>query len=65
VSVRVEQVDDAVVVRIEMQIKRRLGRKEVIVPDGLSEAPNADAKEPLVTTLTRAFHWQELLDSGR
>jgi hypothetical protein len=65
VSVTVEQDGTSVVVRIPMQIKRRLGRKEVIVRDGLGEAPNADAQEPLVTALAWAFHWETLLDEGR
>jgi len=63
--VTVETEGTSVVVRITMQIKRRMGRKEVIVPQGLDEAPQAGAQEPLVVALARAFHWQDLLDAGR
>ena len=57
---------DAVVIRIPMQLKSRRGRKEIIVPEGLPGAGSkAAAQEPLLTALARAFHWQELIDSGR
>jgi len=63
----IERDGDAIVVRIPMVLKSRRGRKEIIVPEGLPGAPNekAAAQEPLVTALARAFHWQELIDSGR
>jgi hypothetical protein len=50
-----------------MQLKKRCGRKEIIVPAGFEHAgePKANAQEPLVTALARAFHWQGLIDSGR
>lgn len=63
--VSVERQGDAVVVRIPMLLKKRSGRKEIILPEGLGEAPVARAQEPLVTALARAFYWQELLDAGR
>ena len=62
--VTVERDGEAIVVRIPMVVKRRMGRKEILVPDGLDEAPQASVQEPLVTALARAFHWQELLDAG-
>ena len=63
----VERDGDTVVIRIPMELKRRRGRKEIIVPEGLPGAPRSKSptQEPLVTALARAFHWQELLDSGR
>ena len=56
-----------VTITIPMDLKRRGGRKEIIVPDGLPGALPAkpSTQEPLVTALARAFHWQELIDSGR
>ncbi len=56
-----------VVVRIPMQIKRRMGRKEIIVPEGLENSAPLPSipQEPLITALARAFHWQELIDTGR
>ena len=56
------------VIRVPMALKKRGGRKEIIVPDGLPGAdvePQSPAQEPLVTALARAFHWQELIDQGR
>jgi hypothetical protein len=63
--VTVEQDGGAVVVKIPMAIKKRLGRKEVIVPEGLDGAPKPAAQEPLITALARAFWWQELIDTGK
>jgi hypothetical protein len=61
---QVEQ--DGRVIRIPMTFKKRGGRKEIIVPEGLPLAPKSKpAQEPLVVALTRAHHWQALLDSGR
>lgn len=65
--VSVEREGGSVVVRIAMQIKRRMGRKEIIVPEGLADSQplRAAPQEPLITALARSFHWQELIDSGR
>ncbi len=54
-------------VRVPMKFKKRGGRREIIVPKGLSGArpSKSPTQEPLVTALARAFHWQELIDSGR
>ena len=56
-----------VTITIPMDLKRRGGRKEIIVPDRLPAALPAEpsTQEPLVTALARAFHWQELIDTGR
>ena len=50
-----------------MQLKKRGGRKEIMGPEGLPgmRRSKSPAQEPLVTALARAFHWQELIDSGR
>jgi len=57
---------DHVVIRIPMNLKRRSGRKEIIVPDGLPGTERQKrTQEPLVTALARAFHWQDLIDTGR
>ena len=64
-NIRVD--DDGLVVHIPMQFKRRGGRKEIIVPQGCaSTAPEkSPAQRPLVVALARAFHWQELLETGK
>ncbi len=58
---------ETLVIRVPMKFKKRGGRKEIIVPEGLSGARPSKSRvqEPLVTALARAFHWQELIDSGK
>ncbi len=64
-SPAVERDGDAVVIRIPMKLKSRRGRKEIIVAEGLGGRSKSPTEEPLLTALARAFHWQELIDSGR
>ncbi len=54
-------------IRVPMKFKTRGGRREIIVPEGLSGArpSKSPTQEPLLTALARAFHWQELIDSGK
>lgn len=47
---------------IPIRIKRSGGRK-VVVPASNDATPAHDA--PILTALSRAFHWQRLLDEGR
>ena len=63
----VERDGETLVIRVPMKFKKRGGRREVIVAEGLSGARTSKSptQEPLVTALARAFHWQELIDSGR
>ncbi len=58
---------ETLVIRVPMKFKRRGGRNEIIVPEGLSGSrpSKSPTQKPLVTALARAFHWQELIDSGR
>ncbi len=58
---------ETLVIRVPMKFKKRGGRREIIVPEGLSGArpSKSPTQEPLVTALARAFHWQELIDSGK
>ncbi len=62
-----ERDGDHILIKIAMDLKRRSGRKEIIVPEGLpgTESRKSPTQEPLVTALARAFHWQDLIDSGR
>ena len=63
----VERDGETLVIRIPMKFKKRGGRREIIVPEGLSGArpSKSPTQEPLLTALARAFHWQELIDSGK
>lgn len=57
---------DNILIRIPMRFKKRGGRKEIIVPEGLDSAFPAmgPAQQPVVTALARAHRWQEMLDGG-
>ena len=63
----VERNGEDLVIRIPMKFKRRGGRREIIVPDGLPAAKSSKTatQEPLVVALARAHRWQELIDEGR
>ena len=47
---------------IPVRIKRHGGRKVVIPAAGGDKMPEHDA--PILTALSRAFHWQRLIDEG-
>lgn len=65
-EMNLERGETGVVLRIPMKLKKRGGRKEVIVPDGVQERMSkADHDEPFVIAIARAYAWQELLDSGK
>ena len=59
--------DQPLVIRIPMELKKRGGRKEIIVPEGLpgTRPSKSPTQEPLITALARAFHWQGLIDNGK
>jgi hypothetical protein len=48
---------------IPVRIKRSGGRKWMIPAAAQADAPKHEA--PIPTALSRAFHWQRLLDEGR
>jgi len=60
---------DRITVHIPMTLKKRGGRKEIILPDGIvavnSPAKKAKTQQPLVIALARAHRWKALLESGR
>ena len=55
------------VVQVPLRIKRRQGRKEIIVPGGVDSATSDEARtnQGLAVTIARAHRWQEPLESGR
>ncbi|MEN6358240.1 MAG: hypothetical protein ABFD83_14300 [Armatimonadota bacterium] len=59
--------DDGVCVHVPMTLKRRSGRKEIVVPDGLVHSVDTgpDYHEALVIAISRAHRWKKLLDEGR
>ena len=50
------------VIRLQMNFRRRGGRKEVILPQGV-QSPE-DTASSLQLAIARAFCWQRMLDSG-
>lgn len=56
----------AVRIRVPMQLKRRGGRKQVIVPEGMGQrsSPVPRPGNPLALAIARALRWQELLEAG-
>ena len=59
--------DEHIVIRIPLALKRRSGRKEVIVEPPPSSAPTRRRQNvnPLMVAVARAHRWEELLESGR
>lgn len=53
---------DILVIHIPLKLKRRYGRKEVILPAGVAVAR---PEMPLQAALIRAYRWQQELDTGR
>jgi hypothetical protein len=59
-----------ITVRVPLAIRKRGGRKLVVLPDGAIQAAtptvaHTRADPALVKALARAFRWQKLLDEGR
>ena len=60
-------VATSITVRVPLAIRRRPGRKTVVMPEGgPATAPTRTRADPaLVKALARAFRYQRLLDEGR
>jgi hypothetical protein len=56
-----------VTVRVPLRIKRRAGRKTIVMPvlDGLPASTATRADPTLLKALARAFRYQRMLDEGR
>ena len=50
---------------IPVRIKRHGGRKVMIPAPETPEAEAPEHHEPILNALSRAFHWQRLIDEGR
>ncbi|MGE3512819.1 MAG: hypothetical protein AB7N65_28485 [Vicinamibacterales bacterium] len=57
---------DSITVRVPMTFRKRGGRKQVIVPDGVASWVPARARvdNTMVKALARAFRWRKLLETG-
>lgn len=54
-------------IRVPMALKRRGGRKEIVVAEGLPSRrrPTPQSHSALVLAVVRGHRWKELLESGR
>ncbi len=59
----VQQAGAKMTTVIPIRIKRSGGRK-LVVPAAMSASPSAEHDAPILTALSKAFHWQRLLDEG-
>jgi len=66
--ISIQDNGQSVQIKIPMKMKRRNGRKVVILPDGaiyLNAAPRPQCNHSLAATIARAYHWDGLIASGR
>lgn len=66
-GITLEKNSESISVRIPMKMKRRGGRKLIIVPDGLEDVTPADNDRniPLAAAVARGWHWNDLFLSGK
>lgn len=66
-GVTVQHDDSGIVVNVPLTLKKRGGRKEVIMPQAFaSDSPMRPShQEALVIAIARAHRWQKLLDEGK
>lgn len=66
-GITLEKNSESISVRIPMKMKRRGGRKLIIVPDGLENVTPADNDRniPLAAAVARGCHWNDLFLSGK
>lgn len=62
-----EESENGIRVHIPMSFRKRSGRKEIVVPDGIQpdERSAADYHDALVIAISRAHRWKKLLDEGK
>ncbi|WP_347244315.1 hypothetical protein [Thermogutta sp.] len=63
----VQNDDSGIVVNVPLTLKKRGGRKEVVLPQAFSsDSPMRPShQEALVIAIARAHRWQKLLDEGK
>ena len=66
-GVTVQHDHNGIVVNVPLTLKKRGGRKEVVLPQAFaSESPMRPSRqEALVIAIARAHRWQKLLDEGK
>ncbi len=66
--ISIQENGQSVQITIPMKMKRRNGRKVVILPDGAiykNNGPRPQCNHSLAATIARAYHWDGLIASGR
>lgn len=63
---RVWMEGDAIVIRLPMVLRKRGGRKEIILPEGMvaTDTHKPTPRRPLVVALAKAFKWQKMMETG-
>ncbi|MHB1000042.1 MAG: hypothetical protein ACYC27_12420 [Armatimonadota bacterium] len=66
-SITLQANDDSLIVNVPLKLKKRGGRKEVILGDISSTNTYTcpTYQEPMVIAIARAYRWQKLLDEGK
>ena len=59
---RGEAIPDTVIVHVPFRIVKRGGRKEMQLPEGVTQPRQTDST--LVKALARAFRWKRMLETG-
>jgi len=54
--------NETIHIRIPMKLKKRAGRKEIVLPKAVTGT--APAQDALVRAMARAWKWQTMLESG-
>jgi len=62
----VERQGGEIVIKVRLELKKRSGRKEVILPGSFGGAePRALPQEPLVRAVARAHRWEQMIEGGQ
>ncbi len=63
----VKNIDGGVTVAIPITVKRYSGRREVLLPPGVTTTTQPEPQEPTIlqAALARGHLWQRMLDDGR
>lgn len=66
-NVKLSKDGKTIVIRIPYRFRRTGGRKEIIAPEGADSAflPPTRPDDALIRALVRAYHWQEMMESGK
>lgn len=67
-DILLQEDGQSVRIRVTMKLKRRNGRKVVILPDRIPDSdatPLRQCNQSLAATIARAYYWESLIASGK